>query len=470
MYQEYYQFQEKPFSLTPDPKFLYPSVKHQEALDHLLYGIRQREGFMLMVGDVGTGKTTLCRSLLEKLDADVKTALVLDPLGSEMDLLRTCLADLGVPRVRANRLTPALAGAVEQHPSFETTPYFDEEDDEGWTGHASKKELTDALNEYLLEQHRAGGTVVLIIDEAQNLSLPVLEQLRLLSNLETEKDKLLQIIFAGQLELADKLNLPELKQLNERISIRCRIAPLSREETQQYIMHRVLVAGAGSRLAFAPSGLNAIHDYSKGVPRRINLVCDRALLAGFNAQAGVLERSHVKQAIRSLAGDEGAPVMRDFLWLRMPLVLGILFIIAGLALFVLPQKFAQKEWRITNLAGPENVEKAPPAEAPPEQDPPLAVKTAASANETNGTAGKQDAIHYRIQVSTMSEAERAEKEVDKLREEGYPAYWKKAFSSKRDWYIVYVGPYDRNPPARIHLNALKYSGRHPILLSFTSSD
>ena len=184
MYEDFYGLKEKPFSLTPDPRFLYLSESHRFALDHLIYGITQREGFMLITGDVGTGKTTICRTLLERLDEQTRTALILNPQMSETELLLSILSEFGI--------------------TFSSN---------------SKKEIIDRLNQFLLDQLASGGGAVLIIDEAQNLSLPVLEQIRLLSNLETEKEKLLQIILVGQPELRDKLNLPVLRQLNQRLSL-----------------------------------------------------------------------------------------------------------------------------------------------------------------------------------------------------------------------------------------------------------
>jgi len=444
MYQDYYRFQEKPFSLTPDPKFLYRSETHQEALDHLLYGIRQREGFMLLTGEVGTGKTTLCRSLLDRLGPEVKSALVLDPLGSEMDLLRALVGDLGVSPGHA----PALGPDGPQ-----------EGETAGWVAHASKKELTDALLAFLLEQHQAGGATVLIIDEAQDLSYAMLEQLRLLSNMETEKDKLLQILFVGQVELAGKLEQPELRQLKERISIRCQIGPLPRGEVASYIQHRVLVAGAGERIHFTASGLNEVHKYSAGVPRRINLVCDRALLAGCNAQTGEIDKSHVRQAIRSLEGGAGGFRVKSALSFKIPAVATALVLLAALMLVSLPGEFAGKK-QAASRAG--EVSAARPQAVARAQVVPVSA--------TGGGANGMSAARYQIQLLALGEAAKAEKEVRALAEEGYPAYWKKAFASGRDWYIVYVGPYDKVKPARIHLNALRYSGRHPILLSFTSSD
>ncbi len=446
MYQDYYQFQEKPFSLTPDPKFLYRSETHQDALDHLLYGIRQREGFMLLTGEVGTGKTTLCRSLLGRLGPEVKSALVLDPLGSEMDLLRALVGDLGVQPAADHALLP------DRPREGETA---------GWVAHASKKELTDALLAFLLEQHRSGGATVFIIDEAQALSYAMLEQLRLLSNMETEKDKLLQILFVGQVELADKLDRPELKQLKERISIRCKIGPLPRRELASYIQHRVLVAGAGERIHFTASGLNEIHKYSGGVPRRINLLCDRALLVSSNAQTGDIDKSHVRQAIRSLEGGASAFRWRSALSLKMPVVATALVLLAALMLVALPGEFASKQQAASSANG---VSAARPQAIFPSRA--QVVPVSAIDGAVNGASANR----YQIQVLALGEAAKADKEVRALAEEGYPAYWKKAFASGRDWYIVYVGPYDKVMPARIHLNALRYSGRHPILLSFTSSD
>ncbi len=203
MYKKYYRFSEKPFSLTPDPRFLFLSKHHQEAMGHMLFGIEQREGFMVIVGDVGTGKTTLCRCLLDRLNDDIQVALILNPMLSDMDLLRTCVHDLGVkPASVYSKETVPLDTFYEGEfvePDSLPLPKPAEIIDMGWINQASKKELIDALNTFLLAQHESGGSTVLIIDEAQNLSLEVMEQLRILSNLETEKEKLLKIIFVGQL-------------------------------------------------------------------------------------------------------------------------------------------------------------------------------------------------------------------------------------------------------------------------------
>ena len=249
MYQEFYGLREKPFVLTPDPQFLYLSESHQTAIESLLYGIQQKEGFMVITGDIGTGKTTICRALLGRLDKNVKTAVIFNSFLTEEELLESILLDFGFP-----------------------------------SKGRSRKERIDALNKLLVQFLSQGKRTVLIIDEAQNLSIPVLEQIRMLSNLETEKEKLLQIILVGQLELDQKLRSPELKQLNQRIAIRHHLLPLTRIEMESYIYQRLMVAGSQGSITFSKSALDEIYKFSKGTPRLVNLLCDRALLGGFVEQ------------------------------------------------------------------------------------------------------------------------------------------------------------------------------------------
>ena len=270
MYQEFYGLKERPFSLTPDPQFLYLSESHRTSIDSLLYGIYQREGFIVLTGDIGTGKTTLCRALLGKLDHQVKTAVIFNSFLTEKELLESSLQDLGIDTKRKSR-----------------------------------KKLIDELNKFLLQQLSEGNPVVLIIDEAQNLSPPVLEQIRMLSNLETEKEKMLQIVLLGQLELEEKLRSPGLKQLNQRIAIRHHLLPLTRIETEAYINQRLTVAGAQGNITFSNGALSEIYQYSKGIPRLINILCDRALLAGFVDQTYQIDRRIVDKARVSLLGKEG---------------------------------------------------------------------------------------------------------------------------------------------------------------------
>ncbi len=267
MYESFFQFNEAPFNLTPDPRFVYLSPGHQEVLEHMIYGIDQRKGFILIAGDIGAGKTTLTRLLLDRLDEQIKTALIFNTFLSEIELLRAINRDFGLPA-------------------------------EGST----REELIETLNRFLIDKLAAGGNAVLIIDEAQNLSVPVMEQIRMLSNLETETKKLIQIILVGQPELSRTLDQPGLKQLNQRIAVRCHLSPMKYEDTVRYIHHRVSVAGPQSLVRFHPRAYRLIHRFSGGVPRQINAICDRALLVAFSQGTHLVRPSAVRQAWSELAG------------------------------------------------------------------------------------------------------------------------------------------------------------------------
>jgi general secretion pathway protein A len=288
MYEDYYGFTEKPFSLTPDPKYLYKSASHANAFDLLQYAIRRREGFVVITGDIGTGKTTLCRAILEQIDRKTFTALVLNPFLSEDDLLRLILQEFGVvsrEEIKRGRLIGV-----------------------------SKQELIETLNEFLLSLQALGARALLIIDEAQNLPLQVLEQIRILSNLETEKEKLLQIVLVGQSNLKDLLKKPELRQLDQRVSIRYDLKPLTADETSAYVQHRLSVAGGGAAVSFAPKALARIHRYTAGIPRLINLLCDRALLSGYSAHTNRIVPDLVDNAAESLELQQPRRSMRG--WIR----------------------------------------------------------------------------------------------------------------------------------------------------------
>src|SRR5947209_4336492 len=259
MYESYYGFNEKPFSLTPDPKYLYRSQSHGDAFDLLQYAIRRREGFVVVTGDIGTGKTTLCRALLEEIDRTTFTALVLNPFLSEEDLLKRILQDFGIVS-RDNIKAGGLAGVTKQ-------------------------DLIETLYDFLLGLIPLKASAVLIIDEAQNLPLSVLEQIRILSNLETDKEKLLQIVLVGQLDLGTLLRSPELRQLDQRVSIRYELKPLDEESVAAYVAHRLTIAGGSASVAFLPKALAQVHRLSGGIPRLINLICDRALPAGYSVRA-----------------------------------------------------------------------------------------------------------------------------------------------------------------------------------------
>ena len=268
MYLKFYDLAAPPFSITPDPRFLYLSRQHQEAQDHMLYGIRERKGFIQITGEVGTGKTTLCRAVLEQVGESAATALILNPVMSAIQLLRSIVRELGL-------------------------------DDRG----NDRLRLAQRLNDFLLAQARAERDVVLFIDEAQDLSEELLEEVRLLSNLETDDRKLVQIVLIGQPELRERLERAALRQLKQRILVRCHLGPLDRRETEAYILHRLAVAGARGRPSFTPAAIRAIHTRSRGVPRLINAICDLTLLAGYTEGRDSLSWRHVRRAARELDGD-----------------------------------------------------------------------------------------------------------------------------------------------------------------------
>ena len=271
MYESYFALTQKPFSVTSNPSFLFLSGRHREALAHLTYGIRERVGFIEITGEVGTGKTTICRALLNKLDEKTKTAFVFNSNLSESQLMQTIVEDLGIK-----------------------------------TAQKSKGALFSELNRFLIDQLSYGNNVVLILDEAQNLSPKLLEQVRMLSNLESENEKLLQIVLVGQPELREKLNSPSLRQLRQRIAVRYHIEALNREEVAQYILHRLSLAGAnGSAPIFDDGAVDAIFQYSKGIPRLVNIVCNKALLSAYVSEQRNISDEIVKRSILEL---EGVPI------------------------------------------------------------------------------------------------------------------------------------------------------------------
>ena len=269
MYLDFLGLREKPFSNTADPSFLYLSKRHREALSHMVYGIRERKGFIEITGEIGTGKTTLCKALLRHLDASTKTALILTPTLSELQLLQSVIKDFGLNPMQTSRLG-----------------------------------LFDQLNQFLLDQASLGHNIVLVIDEAQNLSLRLLEEIRMLSNLETDKTKLIQIILVGQPQLREKLALPSLEQLRQRIGVRYHITALDHDEVHTYIMHRLSIAGSEeSQLEWTDDGIEEVYQRSKGIPRLINLICDRSLLACYVLQVKRVDSEIVRRSYQELQGE-----------------------------------------------------------------------------------------------------------------------------------------------------------------------
>lgn len=320
MYEKFYGLKEAAFNLTPDPTFLFLNKRSKDALDQILYGIERREGFAVIVGDIGTGKTTMCWALLERLARkDICTALIQNPMISETDILRSILQDLGV-RPERHQYSLKLEGAEDT-----TREIFDTD----WMQGLNKKQLLDRLNIFLAARAQENVFTVLIIDEAQNVSMELLEQLRLLSNLETAKKKLLQIIFVGQLELDQKLKLPSLRQLNQRISVRFETKALSRDDTERYVRHRLAVAGGARRLRFGSGVFSSIWKYSKGYPRLINLICDRALLGGYLEKSIAITRRLVRKAAFDLQGKENIVLRFPAGWARrfVPFLVSALFLL-----------------------------------------------------------------------------------------------------------------------------------------------
>ena len=340
MYESFYGLKERPFNLTPDPKYLYLSDKHKEAFAHLLYGIRNRSGFVMVTGEIGTGKTTICRNLLNQLDTETELAFIFNPALDPVALLKKICVEFGME-----------------------------------TAAESILELTEELNQHLLKAAQAGRSCVLVIDEAQNLSPQVLEQIRLLSNLETETEKLLQIILIGQPELAEKLALNELRQLNQRITARYHLKALNRAETLQYVAYRLHVAGGRKKVHFAKAAIRALYKYTGGTPRLINAICDRALLIGYTRESHVISKAIVSRAAKEIRGEKigrrSTFFQRVRAWMPSPalMAVGILLVVA-VRFLALPIDHFTRELRVFNAFLTSDVpQPIPPAETPPAASP-----------------------------------------------------------------------------------------------------
>jgi general secretion pathway protein A len=305
MYNQFFGFAERPFRLAPDPAYFYLSAHHEEALAHLKYAVSEGEGFVEITGEVGTGKTLLCRTFLEQLDDQTESAYIFNPRLSARELIQAVNDEFGIAAA---------------------------------PGGEGIKALIDSLNAFLMGKKAQGKKVVLVIDEAQNLGRDVLEQVRLLSNLETTRSKLLQIILVGQPELSELLDSHELRQLGQRITLSCRLRPLTRKETGQYIRHRLQVASRKTADIFTRSAINKIHRYSGGIPRLINIAGDRALLCayGFNrhkVSGAIADAAIAELASRGEVYRRGAVAFSS----EWPLRLGLLLVLAGVAIIFLFQ-------------------------------------------------------------------------------------------------------------------------------------
>ncbi len=273
MYKTFFGLKDNPFNVNPDPRYLFLTNEIEEALSGLMYGIQNRKGFITLTGEVGTGKTTLINRLLEWLhQRRVRTAFLFNSRMNTSQLFDFILAEFGI--------------------SCETR---------------SKSQQLMRLNQWLLDRYRAGETTVLIVDEAQNLTYPVLEEIRLLTNLETSTEKLLQIVLSGQQELEEKLKLPELRQLRQRIMLRCKTSPLTKEQTHDYIAERLRIAGASGELIFPPKTVETIHLYSLGIPRVVNLICEHSLINAYVEQQRSISSKIVEDVAHEFQLDEVEP-------------------------------------------------------------------------------------------------------------------------------------------------------------------
>ncbi len=321
MYYQYFGLTEAPFSIAVNPRYLFMSARHRDALAHLLYGVGTGGGFILLTGEVGTGKTTINRCLLEQLPHDTDIAIILNPALNAMELLATACDELGI--------------------SYDADRH-------------TLKTLTDSLHTYLLENHARGRKTVLLIDEAQHLDFDVLEQIRLLTNLETNSEKLLQIILIGQPELAQMLAQPQLRQLNQRITARYNLEPLNQEETGAYIHHRLQVAGmSADRIIFPPTVVRAIYKRTRGIPRVINVLCDRVLLGAYGRNKQRADMSMLRLAAQEVLGEESP---RLWSWLR-PATLAL--VLAAMGGWWALQEYKQRDAVVTFSPVPQ----VPPASA-----------------------------------------------------------------------------------------------------------
>ena len=266
MYEAHFGLKEKPFRMTPDTRYFYPSGKHTDALNHMVYAIEERRGFVVITGEIGSGKTTLSRVLFQKLDPRTKTAIIRNTQLSAKDLIGLVLDELEIP----------------------------------YRPDTTKAQLISKLNEYLIDQLRDDCNVVLLIDEAQNLKPSVLEEVRMLSNLETETEKLIQIILMGQPELKSKLWLKELTQLRQRVTLHYHLGPLDEKDTEAYVLHRMHVAGANGTPIFLPEALAEVYERTHGVPRLVNGLCDRALLTGYVQESKTISTAIINEVAAEL--------------------------------------------------------------------------------------------------------------------------------------------------------------------------
>jgi general secretion pathway protein A len=309
MYENFYGFREKPFEITPDPKYLYISESHKEALAHLTYAVREKKGFTVVTGEVGTGKTTLVQTLLSKLDGSTKTAYLFNPILGSTDFLHYICQDLGLKGQKR-----------------------------------SKGQYLTQLHNFLLACYSRNENVVLIVDEAHKLDPKLLEEVRLLTNLETSKSKLLQVILMGQPELNEILEDPQFRQLKQRVSLRYHLQPLNKEDTKKYIKKRLRIAGTFDLNLFTPKALDKIYKYSKGTPRVINIICDNALLMGYATDQKVIGSKIIQEVIKNRDGFNLQKRRRRFILFKVIPIVLLSLLTFVILIFLLNSKWDIAGW------------------------------------------------------------------------------------------------------------------------------
>lgn len=367
MYLDFYGFREMPFSLTPDPRFVFLSNNHKEAFAHILYGINNRSGFIVLTGEVGSGKTTVLRALLSQLDVGhYRTALIFNPCLSPTELLQNINREFGIPIQDSN-----------------------------------SSSLLDNLNLFLLQQNGEGRIAVLAIDEAQDLETSVLEQIRLISNLETDREKLIQIVLAGQPEFINILNRNEMRQLNQRVTVRYHLRPLDFENTVNYINHRLEVAGGRGDLIFSKRAIKQIYRYSGGLPRLINAACDRALLAGYTRDKLNITSGVAKAGIRDLKENVSLPDMKRRNLIAIPVIATLTVLFLGFILYFSWNDFIE---RFSPPQSIEKIEEEAKRDIPPEEQ----------AKRDSTISGEEILSQLRAELWGVSEAENAQRAFNSL--------------------------------------------------------
>jgi general secretion pathway protein A len=369
MYKNFFNFRERPFKLVPNPAYLFLSKSHEEVLAHLTYAVIQGDGFVEITGEVGTGKTTLCRAFLENLDNNTKAAYIFNPNLNSIQLLKAINDEFGIASDADNT-----------------------------------KDLIDRLNSFLIAKKAQGKNVILIIDEAQNLTTEVLEQLRLLSNLETSRDKLLQIILVGQPELGEKLDSHELRQLDQRITLKCQLVPLSYKEVQEYIQHRINIASRKAGIQFTGAAYRSIYHYSKGIPRLINIVCDRALLTAFVLDRQMISGKIAKAAIREL-GVSGDMKRRDLQNRKRLILIFFLLCIGIFVVMVFRSGFFDQNTILSSPASPTPASDSTSVDAadkPPDKSPDKAMNTAPDETPAEVSVTAQTKTPAKVSVTAQA--------------------------------------------------------------------